>query len=136
MRLSLTFKCVCIAQVDSKLTSFVAALSEVSSVTDPTYGPDHSSGLGESTVPPLTDPAHGTGSGEQAGAGLGESAIAVADAAAMGVGANGGSKSGKSVGALSSPDSDDALTWNPPQSTNSDSDSATWTWDFVEAGGA
>ena len=132
MRQSLTCECVYNAQVDPTLTSFVTAASEISSVTDPTYGPDHSSGLGESTVSSLTDPSYGTGSGGQAGAGSGESAIAVADAAAVGVGVNGGTESGRSAGTMSSPDSDDAPTWNPPQSANSDGDSATWTWDFPE----
>ena len=122
------------AQVDPTLTSFVTAASEISSVTDPTYGPDHSSGLGESEVPSLTDPAHDAGSGAQAGAGSGDSAIAVADATAVGVGVgvNGGSESGKSLGALSSQDSDDAPTWDPRKSPDNDSDSATWTWDFPE----
>ena len=48
-------------QVDSNLTSFVTALSEISSVTDPTYGPDAdavvvgmnsvSPGSGENSLP-------------------------------------------------------------------------------------
>ena len=52
--LSLTCECVyvCIAQVDSKLSSFVTALSEVSSMTDPIYGPD--STVGESEISSLT----------------------------------------------------------------------------------
>ena len=50
MRLLLTCECVCISQVDSELTSFVTALSEVSSLTDPTYySPDSKdAGSGES----------------------------------------------------------------------------------------
>ena len=78
----------------------------------------------------MNEPSYGTGSGGQAGAGSGESAIAVADAAAVGVGVNGGTESGRSAGTMSSPDSDDAPTWNPAQSANSDGDSMTWTWDF------
>ena len=57
MRLLLTCECVCIAQVESKLSSFVAALSEVSSVTDPIHGPD-SSGVGETEISSLTDPTY------------------------------------------------------------------------------
>ena len=110
MRLSLTCECVYIAQVDPTLTSFVTATSEISSVTDPTYGPDNS-GLGESTVSPLTDPTNGTGSGGQAVAGLG---------------ANGGSESGKSAGTVSSPESDDAPTWTPNEPANNGGDTATW----------
>ena len=50
VRLLLTCECVCISQVDSELTSFVTALSEVSSLTDPTYySPDSKdAGSGES----------------------------------------------------------------------------------------
>ena len=67
---------MCITQVDSKLSSFVAALSEVSSVTDPTYGPD-SVGVGDTEISSLTDPTY---------AGVDEGAIAVSDVAVVGVG--------------------------------------------------
>ena len=92
-RLSLTYGCICIAQVDSKLTSFVTALSEVasseiSSVTDPTYGPD-SSGVGQSEISSVTDPTYDSDSGRMPGAGVGM---------------------GESAGALSSPDAVDAPT--------------------------
>ena len=50
-----TCECVYIAQVDSKLTSFVTALSEISSVTDPTYGPD-SVDRTEAEISSLRDP--------------------------------------------------------------------------------
>ena len=51
-------------QVDSKLTSFVTALSEISSVTDPTYGPN-SGGGPESEMLSLTDTqSNGRGTGE------------------------------------------------------------------------
>ena len=43
--------------MDSKLSSFVAALSEVSSVTDPIHGPD-SIGVGETEISSLTDPTY------------------------------------------------------------------------------
>ena len=84
---------MCIAQVDSKLTSFVTALSEaasseISSVTDPTYGPD-SSGVGQSEISSLTDPTYGSDSRGTPGAGVGM---------------------GESAGALSSPDAVDAPT--------------------------
>ena len=55
MRLPHACECVCIAQVDSKLTSFVTALSEISSVTDPTYGPN-GGGAADSEISSLTDP--------------------------------------------------------------------------------
>ena len=41
--------------MDSKLTSFVTALSEISSVTDPTYGPD-SGDRTEAEISSLRDP--------------------------------------------------------------------------------
>ena len=47
-------------QVDSNLTSFVTALSEISSVTDPVYGPE-SIGEGETQVSSLTDPTYSYG---------------------------------------------------------------------------
>ena len=51
-------------QVDSKLTSFVTALSEISSVTDPTYGPN-SGGAAESEISSLTDTqSNSRGTGE------------------------------------------------------------------------
>ena len=89
MRIPHTCERVCIAQVDSKLTSFVTALSEVASVTDLTYGPD-SIGVGESEISSLTDPTYGSGSRGEADARVGESAIAVADAVVVGVGVDGG----------------------------------------------
>ena len=92
MRFSLTCKCMCIAQVDSNLTSFVTALSEVSSMTDPTYGPD-SGGVEESEISSLTDPTYGTGSREEeTDAGVGESAIAMADAGVVSVGMDDGGR--------------------------------------------
>ena len=84
MRLPHACECVCIAQVDSKLSSFVTALSEVASVTDPIYGPD-SIGVGESEISSLTDPSYGPGSRREADAGVGKSAIVVADAVVVGV---------------------------------------------------
>ena len=90
--------------MDSKLTSFVTALSEaasseISSVTDPTYGPD-SSGVGQSEVSSLTDPTYGSnsrgapdaGGGVSVGIGVGESAIAMADAGVVGVGMDDGGR--------------------------------------------
>ena len=88
-------------QVDSKLTSFVTALSEISSVTDPTYGPN-SGGAAESEVSSLTDTqsnSGGTGetetssltdtpsntSGSTIRIGVGKHALAVADAVVVGV---------------------------------------------------
>ena len=58
------------------MSGFVAALSEVSSVTDPTYGPD-SIGVGETEISSLTDPTY---------AGVDEGAIAVSDVVVVGVG--------------------------------------------------
>ena len=79
--------------MDSKLTSFVTALSEaasseISSVTDPTYGPD-SSGVGQSEISSLTDPTYGSDSRGTPGAGRG---------------------GGESAGTLSSPYAVDAPT--------------------------
>ena len=62
MRLSLTCECVCIAQVDSKFSSFITALPEVSSVSDPTYGPGSILSLGESEISSLTNPTYESGS--------------------------------------------------------------------------
>ena len=89
MRIPHTCERVCIAQVDSKLTSFVTAMSEVAPVTDPIHGPD-SIGVGESEISSLTDPSYGSGSRREADAGVGESAIVVADAVVVGVGVEGG----------------------------------------------
>ena len=88
-------------QVDSKLTSFVTALSEISSVTDPTYGPN-SGGGPESEMSSLTDTqSNGRGTGESETSsltdipfnapgstiriGVGEQALVVADAVVVGV---------------------------------------------------
>ena len=127
MRFSLTCKCMCIAQVDSNLTSFVTALSEVSSMTDPTYGPD-SGGVEESEISSLTDPTYGTGSREEeTDAGVGESAIVV------GVGVDGGSESGRSSGALSSPYAANLPTRG---SAHGDDDSSSWTLTWNHEGKA
>ena len=131
MRLSLTCECVCIAQVDSELTSFVTALSEValsetvSTLTDPTYGPD-SNGVGESEISSLTNPTFSTGSREEAAAVVAESSFVVADAIVVGVGdgANGGSGSDMIAGALRAPYADD----QPTSGTGHDDDSASWTY--------
>ena len=146
MRLSLTRECTCITQVDSTLTSFATALSEVSSVTDHTYGPD-SIGVGETEISSLTDPTYGPSSrGTIApiernefvvspratpNAGVDEDAIAMADAVVVGVGVDGGGRyeSGAIPGAQVLSNAEDT----PPQDGASDSeeDSATWTWDFT-----
>ena len=87
MRLPHTCECVCIEQVDSKLMSFVTALSEISSVTDPTYGPI-SGGAAESEISSLTDPVYGYGSGSriEADAGAGKRFLPpVSDAVVVGV---------------------------------------------------
>ena len=113
-------------QVDSKLTSFVTALSEISSVTDPTYGPN-SGGAAESEISSLTNPTFGTGSRKEAAAGVGESAFVVADAIVVGIGdgASGGSGSHMIAGAMSALYADD----RPISVTNHDDDSS-WTWTF------
>ena len=130
MRLSLTCECVCIAQVDSKLSSFVTALSEISSVTDPIYGPD-SAVVGESEISSLTDPTYASSSRGEADAGMGKGAVAEADAVVVGVGVDGGGRyeSGAIPGAQVLSNAEDT----PPQDGASDSeeDSATWTWDFT-----
>ena len=59
-----TCECMYIAQVDSKLTSFVTAMSEISSVTDPTYGPDSGGGT-EAEVSSLRDPQGNSGGTEK-----------------------------------------------------------------------
>ena len=132
MRLLLTCACVCIAQVDSKLSGFVAALSEVSSVTDPIYGPD-SIGVGGTEISSLTDPTYyGPGSSGKSNAGVDEGAIAVADAAVVGVGVDGGG--GSESGA-----SDSCATWVtydgdvPPLDWAPDPDDA-WTWSWGSKG--
>lgn len=84
MRLPHACECVCIAQMDSTLTSFVNALSEISSVTDPTYG-TNSGGAAQSEISSLTDPVYGSGSRIEADAGVGTRAIMVANAVVMGV---------------------------------------------------
>ena len=88
-------------QVDSKLTGFVTALSEISSVTDPTYGPN-SGGRPESEMLSLTDTqsnGRGTGetetlsltdipfnaSGRTIRIGVGKQALVVADAVVVGL---------------------------------------------------
>ena len=63
MRLSLTCERACIAQVDSKLTSFVTALSEVSSMDG--------RGVDESEISSLTDVTYGSGSRGEAECGCG-----------------------------------------------------------------
>ena len=133
MRLSLTCECVCIAQVDSELMSFVTALSEVassevSSLTNPTYGPD-SAGVGDSEISSLTDPTYSTGSSEEAAAGVAENAFVVADAIVVGIGdgASGGSGSHMVAGALSVPYTDN----QPASVTDTDGDSS-WTWNIME----
>ena len=128
MRLSLTCECVCIAQVDSELTNFFTALSEVSSLTNPTYGPD-SSGVGDSEISSLTNPTFGTGSSKEAAAGVSESAFVVANATVVGIGdgASGGSGSHMIAGAMSAPYADD----RPISVTDHDDDSS-WTWSFEE----
>lgn len=114
---------MCIAQVDSKLTNFFAATSEISSVTDPTYyGPD-SIGVGESEISSLTEPTYGSGSGEGANAGVDGSAIGI------GVRVNGGSGSGSTASASRSPPyTGHRPIWVP----ESDDDSSGWTWNFEE----
>ena len=128
MRLSRTCECACIAQVDSTLTSFAAALSEISSVTDPVYGPD-SIGEGETQVSSLTDPTYSYGSSSRgrSNSGVDEDAIAVAHAVVVGVGVDGGgrSESGASPGAQVLSNAGDP----PPEDGTPDfeEDSATWT---------
>ena len=93
MRSLLTCEHVCIAQMDSKLTSFVAALSEISSLTELTYGPDisGSGGAGESEISSPaksspTDPSNGSSlTGPSNCSEGGQSAIPMADAVAVGV---------------------------------------------------
>ena len=135
MRIPHTCERVCIAQVDSKLTSFVTALSEISSVTDPIYGQD-SIGVGESEISSLTDPTYGSGSRGEADAGVGESAIAVADVVVVGVGVDGGggSESDASDGStqmLQFAD-DPRSAWVSDHGDgfpDNDGDLANWTWD-------
>ena len=116
--------------MDSKLSGFVAALSEVSSVTDPTYGPD-SIGVGGTEISSLTDPTYGSTRHGESNAGVDEDAIAVADAAVVGVGVDGvgGSESGASPGTQVFSYADD-----PPPDWVPNHDEGSWTvsWDFTE----
>ena len=94
--------------MDSKLTSFVTALSEIasseiSSVTDPTYGPD-SIGAGQSEISSVTDPTYGPDSRKMSGAGV-----------AM----------DESAGTLSPPDAVDAPT---SVTDHAISTLSSWTW--------
>ena len=144
MRLPHTCECVCIEQVDSKLTSFVAALSEISSVTDPTCGPN-SGGAAESEISSLTDPTYGSGGAfylwGEADAGVGESAIAVADAVVVGVGVDGGGRSEPDASAGSTQMYSQILQYADDRRPawvsdygegfrNNDDDSARWTLDL------
>ena len=81
MRLPHACEYVRIEQVDSTLTSFATALSEISSVTELTYGPDTSNrgGAGESEILSLTEPSNGPGCRVEADAGVGNSVISVSE---------------------------------------------------------
>ena len=122
--LSLTCECPCIAQVDTKLSSFVDVLSEVSSLTDANYGPE-SIGVGESEISSVTNPTYDSASGGEADAGVGEGANEVADAAVMGVGVDAGSGS-------ESDTSDTCATWVP----DPDDRRVTWWTPDRDDGGA
>ena len=102
MRSPLTCERVCIAQMDPKLTSFVTALSEISSGTKLTYGPDTNSsgGAGESEISSLTDPSNGSGCGIEADSGVGKSAIAVSEKSSPTDPSNGSSMTDPSKSAM------------------------------------
>ena len=112
MRLLLTYECVCLAQVDSKLASLVTCSPENSSV-----------GGGESEISSLTDPTYGPVSMGEADPGVNEDAIVVADAVFVHQ-ADGGSESGVNADGLSSPSADD----RPSSVSENDDDSSSWSW--------
>ena len=99
MRLPHACEYVCIEQVDSTLTSFVTALSEISSVTDSTYL-SNIGGTADSEISSLTDLSNGSGCRIEADAGVGKSAIAVSEKSSPTDPSNGSSMTDPSKSAM------------------------------------